>query len=360
METVQNIKLETFPLCPSREESEAMKGVFIILIVMAHNTLLIPTSSPLQNYFYQFHYFSFFILPFLYPRSSLTLQRTINYFIRFYVPYFWFFLVTYLAYSVVWLRNGFDLIQFLSVFWRGEISQIKQVTGFHFLWFLPAFFIFSLLRDIYSTSGKIVRILLFSISILVHFSAYLGLPSYAQLRLWIPLGIVQSLFLFPMGVISVSILRYVPRFRLRADHESIHRIYAGCLALLVFAILSFDFMENPGLGAATYSEEIRNILLAVFFFTLIYIFRREFSRIRLLRVLGKYSLEIYLFHLFIYNGLMYLVHVSGWTESLFMGLIILCATLLLTLILILILQRSKVLQKILFPKELIHFKRVLQ
>lgn len=353
MDASNNRYLQSFPLCPTREESDAMKGIFILLIVMAHNTLLVPTSSAFQNYFYQFHYFAFFILPLFYPRSPLTLKRTANYFIRFYVPYFWFFLITYLAYTVLWKRQGFDPGEFLSVFWGAEISQIKIVTGFHFLWFLPAFFAFSILRDVYSTSATVVKWGLFLIALFVHFSGYLGLPSSAVLRTWIPLGIVQSFFLFPMGVIAFSLLRYIPRFRLKADHEMIHKVYAGCIALLVFALLSFDFIDDRGLGAVTWPAEIRNMLLSVFFFILIYIFRREYSRFRLLKMLGKYSMEIYLFHLFVYNGLMYLVLWTGFPENWITGICVFSLTLLFSMIIIVILSRFPFVQKILFPKELI-------
>ena len=337
-----------------------MKGIFILLIVMAHNTLLVPTSSSFQNYFYQFHYFSFFILPFFYPRTPLTFQRTANYFIRFYVPYFWFFLATYVAYTIVWKHQSFDSAQFISVFWGAEISQIKAVTGFHFLWFLPAFFVFSLLRDLYSTSGKIIKGALVVIALFVHFSGFLGFPSYAELRSWIPMGFIQAFFLFPMGVISVSILRYVPRFRLQNDHGRMHRVYAGCVVFFVFTLLSFDFMDTPALGAEIWTEEVRNMLLSVSFFLLIYLFRKEFSQISLLRLMGKYSMEIYLFHLFIYNGQMYLIHRNEWSENILSGIIVLILTLLLSLTVVLIIQRISILQKILFPKELIHFKRVLQ
>ncbi len=356
-----NDKLLSFPVCPTKQESNAMKGAFILLIVLAHNTLLVPTTSVVQHYFYQFHYFTFFILPFLYPPRQLSIRRIGDYFIRFYIPYFWLFLITFLAYNILLKHDVLDFSRFVSVFFNPEISRIKEITGFHFLWFLPVFCLFSILRDFYSSSRLMFQFILFGLALFVHFSGFMGLPSYYEYRIQIPLGVVQSFYFFPMGIITLWVLRYVPGFRIQQEYKSMYnKWYARCLSILIFTILSFDFMRDGELGASAWTGEMRNIFLSVFFFILIYLFRGIILHLPLLQTLGKYSLEIYLFHVFVYNGLILFFYKLGVVMNPFIGIIVFFGTLFISLSIIKLLKKTDFIQKIFFPKELMALKDVLK
>ncbi len=349
--------LSEFPVCPTRSESDALKGVFILFVVVAHNAYLVPTASALQHYFYQFHFFTFFILPFLYPSRRLSAKRANDYIFRYYVPYFWFYAATYIAYHVVKDKPS-DFLLFIAPFFSGEISRLKAATGFHFLWFLPAFAAFTLLKDISFQVYQWVKILFFMLGLLVHFAVFAGGPDYYTLRSAVPLAIVQAFYFYPIAFITVWLLRYVPHFRLLPAHAPVCKVYCCLLSAFLFVWLSLDFFSDGKAESSNYIEEIRNMFLPVFFFIFFYFSRGVWSRSKLVKALGKFSLQIYLLHVFVYNILLIFAPELSTNTNFALGLILFLLTLIISYIIAYYVNNTLLIRKIVFPRELFKLNNV--
>jgi len=355
-----NLKINSkarFPVCPTRSESDALKGVFILFVVLAHNAYLVPTATVLQHYLYQFHFFTFFILPFLYPSRRLSVKRINDYIFRYYVPYIWFYAATYITYHIVKAKSS-DLLLFLVPFFSGEISGLKEATGFHFLWFLPAFAAFTLLKDIGFHSRRWVRMLFFVFGLLVHFMGFYGGPGYYSLRTVVPLAIVQAFYFYPIAYITLLLLRYIPHFRLLPEHPPVYRVYCVLLAAFIFFLLSFDFAFDGKLGASSPVAEIRNMLLPVFFFIIFYFSRVVWSGSKLLKAIGKFSLQIYLLHVFVYNILVIFAAELSTNMNLALGALLFLLTLIISYIVAYYVNSTLLIRKIVFPRELFKLNNV--
>ena len=94
------------------QQSNSIKAIIMLLIVLGHNHILAPNneSSHLFGYLYRFHVSIFFILPFFYNRYDCLCKEAINKIIvRNSIPYVLFFLLCYLLYHFIIIKDGFNL-----------------------------------------------------------------------------------------------------------------------------------------------------------------------------------------------------------------------------------------------------------
>ena len=83
----------------SINESTALKGLLIFLIVLGHNMIFTYYVLPYNGmaYLYSFHIQAFFILPFLYDSKILNVKRIKDYFFRLYWPFIIISIILYIC-----------------------------------------------------------------------------------------------------------------------------------------------------------------------------------------------------------------------------------------------------------------------
>lgn len=157
----------------NREESGAIKGLLIILIIIGHNYMLCNMyfDSWIFFWLYQFHVMMFFVLPFFYKRSKksqivATILKDLK---RIYVPYIWFFTFSVIVYSLLYHKSMPSFFQFLQGLLPLRMDKISELAGVKFLWFAPVFIFFSVLYATYQRCGLIIK----TIIIVVSFVAFI-------------------------------------------------------------------------------------------------------------------------------------------------------------------------------------------
>ena len=141
----------------SREESNAIKGLLILLIALGHNSILSFTWNGCEavgayfhrNWLYQFHVYVFFMLPFIYNEQPYRKGNLRKYAIRMLWPYIWICLIC-LAMSLCVLGNPFN--GWANLTWTlisGNITLLGLNIGSQFPWFLMTMFALMLLKDLY-------------------------------------------------------------------------------------------------------------------------------------------------------------------------------------------------------------------
>ena len=168
-----------------------MKGILILLIVLGHNTILTQNISGLYDYLYSFHVLIFFILPWFYT-TKFSWNSTIKRSTKLWFWYLAFFVVQVVFYNLLF-DTTFSLGETLKAFFLGGHTLLKGVTGYMYLWFMPAFFFSMLVRDVYTIANKPSRIAMIVASIgIVAFFAFHSYTSY--------IAIVQGIFFAALGI----------------------------------------------------------------------------------------------------------------------------------------------------------------
>lgn len=145
----------------SREESNAIKGLLILLIALGHNSILSFAWDGCEhveayfhrNWLYQFHVYVFFMLPFIYNEQPYRKGNLRKYAVRMLWPYFWICLIC-LAVSVLigapfngWANLAWTLVS-------GNIDLLGINIGAQFPWFLMTMFALMLLKDLYYSLSR--------------------------------------------------------------------------------------------------------------------------------------------------------------------------------------------------------------
>lgn len=261
------------------EQSSAIKGVLMLLIMLGHNHILAPIGGQLFCYLYNFHIFGFFILPFLYNKKlSLDIKLVYNNFVKTWIPYIVFFLFCYLTYHILILKNKIDIIEILYGIFNANERTIKDVAGFGFLWFLPAYFSMSLYMMLFANPNKYNYIFIFAVGIILNYNLNFTID---HLFSTIPFALIQGFYYFNFGFLTKLLLDNIPKIQ-----------YLGALVFFIISVLFWYSRIN----SAPYVFPISGILF-------IYSLSKLLSKIPLLIKIGTYSFPIYLIHVIIYNFL---------------------------------------------------------
>jgi len=259
------------------EQSSAIKGVLMLLIMLGHNHILAPIGGPLFSYLYNFHIFGFFILPFLYNKKQpLNINIFINNFVKIWVPYIVFFLCCYLIYHILILKNKIYLIEILYGILNANERTIKDITGFGFLWFLPAYFSMSIYMMLFLNTNKYYYISIFAIGIILNYNLSF---TFDHLFSTIPFALIQGFYYFTFGFLTKLLLDYIPKIQ-----------YIGAFVFFIISIL-FGYSR---INSVPYIFPISGFLF-------IYSFSNLLSKLSILVKIGTYSFPIYLVHVIVYN-----------------------------------------------------------
>lgn len=156
----------------SKDDSSAIKGLLTILIIIGHNHIMAPKTSPLMAYLYTFHVTCFFILPWLYNnKKKLTVKTLGSIIYRNWIPYIIFFVFSLGVFTVLESKHP-DIAELFSAFIIGSQKLLKENVGVLFLWFLPTFCTFSILK-MASDNNKRIKYLFITLSLMTFFLSIL-------------------------------------------------------------------------------------------------------------------------------------------------------------------------------------------
>jgi len=320
MNKVSNIYLD-------KAQSESIKGLLIILIVMLHNDLLLTGlwEGRVIQYIGMFHVEGFFILPFFYnKKSELSLKNIVNTIVRCWVPYTWLFLLCFFIFSVYQRHISIDL-SMLSVYFHGMQETLSNYFGFRYLWFLPTFCLFSIVF-MFVRRFPILNILFITI-----FSIYLVYTPliYIMHNENIPLGFGLVLTYLGAGAITFYINKYIS--------------WGKYLATVVFVAMTFCFFYYGS------SDIIFKIVPIVFFLMIILIFQ-NFTCV-FLQNIGKHSFVIYLLSPLVGNFLYVLL-----PKNLVFGFISFVLSIALPYFISIIVNRNDFFRKLFLPHDIDELK----
>lgn len=283
---------------------DVLKGILILVIVAGHNEAIAYRWPALRQLFYYFNVQCFFMLSFVLDKKPFCTAFLRDRFVRYLVPYCVFMGVAAAAWLPMrGLPAGFGqwAQSFVIALYNGQESSIHAAVGMRVFWFLPTLFSLVVLRSVWTRYGW-CRITL-AIAGLVWMGCVARVPA-ASLR-WLPLGTASALF-FLVPCLAVRWLYD----RISPANRGLCRVVAMGVALLCgWAIVTVPLGWVAGANPAGYDPTQRAtfavglIFPAAMFFVLLAV-SRGLKNIRLLQVLGKYSLGIFLVHMFIYRALM--------------------------------------------------------
>ena len=289
----------------NRNESNAIKGLLIFLIVLGHNAVFTKSIPSSFEYLYTFHVQTFFILPFLYGTKSKSLIDSFSKnFVRLYYPFLLFFTLL----SILWLFaqgriadansvSDLDLsysgkvLYFISAIFTGNYFLIDYFSGFQFLWFLPVMFSMNILRETLEERKYVQRIILIiGIASYIMFFVFMYKKPYAddvnfRLMLFSPFAILQGCGAYFMGKMCVDIMRNkhnkvtIPLLSILFIIASIIYIVIACSGFLTNEILWFLRFIMPFL-----------------FINFLYSIKERLAVSKILKNLGIYSFPIYIIH----------------------------------------------------------------
>lgn len=331
--------METVSLI-DRANSTGWKGLLILLIVLGHTSLLCKYGAGENDFYawrhwlYEFHVRAFFILPFLYGCKQMGAKElfteTRKTFVRLFVPYIW--IVGVCVIIQLLLGNPVDYGKAIWAFIVGSQGMLHEYIGFHFLWFLPTMFAVILIRNVYysiPTVGKcIIAVMMLGVYLI-------DLESIAS---YIPFNLINALKYAAPGILVRCISVSFPYVCMKW----------GCAFVFVLSSTVFFTCSGILLNGWPVAYMVLSMILPLSFGCLTYAFQK-YANIGILKFIGRYSLQVYLFHVIVYNVLLHF-SCSFFSPGIALGFLLYGLTLLISLGMAVTIDIIPPLKRILFPR----------
>lgn len=342
----------------SKDSSESLKGILILLITLGHNSILvrnwengeIVSSSFIYYWLYSFHVYAFFILPFLYTSKSYEKGNLKKYATKILYPYFWIFIICLFLYNIIEGSQFNGVSNLIYSFFIGNDVLLKDVIGFNFPWFLPIMFSILLLKDFYYSSPRYLKLIIIFISISLWMLSILSVIDIRTLTNYTPFSFLKALYFFLFCLISLFLIK---KYDLQIKQKKIYRY----LFTLIFVIISLLLYLDTNHKIIEISKLLQ-LLMPISFFIFIYSIIDYIPKSKWLIPFGKYSFQIYLYHVIIYNVLLQLVLNILKTPNKFIGIIVYLLTLVISLMLAIITTKYRIINNILYPKSFGFSKKI--
>jgi fucose 4-O-acetylase-like acetyltransferase len=313
------------------------KGILIILIIAEHIEGL--GSLEVNTAILSFHVTSFFFLPFLFNNDKLTLFNMVKIFKRYYVPYTVFFLVSYIAYRIIF-HNTVSISDASFLWLTGTMYTLKEAIGIGAYWFFPA--LIALLISIMFHNSlsdfwkKVFIVFAFISHLFIGFFAY---PK--EVLRYIPFDLYVPLYLFFLGYIIKNIIYTVELTK--------NRLIVITLIFIISLILSYSYGESfniaspyfPSILTRPVDFILRDTLMISGFFSILFITKY----IPYTSLFGIYSIAIYTLHPLIIQA----VHLILRSETFSMSILKFFIVLSITFTLAHIIYKFKI-NKLIYPK----------
>ena len=273
-----------------------------------------------MEYLYTFHVAGFFILPFFYQNNDhVSWDKIGKIVVRSWIPYLWVCLLCWTVFSLYQHHFEFGWGHVFA-FANGTQSPIRQYFGFVFPWFLPTYCSMSLLL-MFARRWRWIGLLGFTLGLGTFLMSW---EQFYQFKNTISLGLGLALHFFTSGVIAFY-----------SNKLSVICKYIGGI---LFVALSICWWCAVPIGI------LFQLMPASFFLFLLCLV--PYINFPFLQFVGRYSLGIYLFHVFIINILeRILPHETAW------GWVVFAISLLGALMITYIIYQNKKVRTVLFPKS---------
>ncbi len=331
----------------TRNESNAVKGLLILLIVLGHDIPFVDMTDSwmVMVWLYLFHLQSFFLLPFLYPLKPLDGKRFANLLIRYYIPFI-VFLLPLLVIQLLRKLPTPPLYQLPIVFVGGGALFLRKFIGTQFLWFLPAMCICSILKELFALAPPALRKLLLVLGASAILCTIIATPK------WLMNNNLDYARLAFRILFTGFLLRTMVQGRFS---WTVPAGIAFALGTICF-FLHYRLCIRPFTIGYTLTpfHHLLTLLMSISFVILLHHFRSILAQSSLLKLLGANSLFIYLFHIYwgyLGNWLLTKLHTPLMLSS------VVCLAIMLGggLSLALAIRKLPRLQSILFPNTLDDF-----
>ena len=346
------------PSLISRDASAAIKGFMMLLIIWGHTEMMTPNyalgeRTLLYYWLYSFHVYIFFILPFIYGSKngqydnkdeghlielSFIRAELKHNIIKIGVPYFWFFCLSALAF-ILSGKGEFNPIGVLYAFVFGNEQLMDKYIGFYFMWFLPAMLSLLTIKSVWYHSSMSIRRIIIAISAIIWLLFILNVVTRHQIGMYVPFALSQAFCYIIYGLSCRWIIeRQKPKKRLIPT------------TVLLVLLLTFLLFCSDGLNhnVVNMTATIR-LIMPIAIFILLYSSRHILEKSSLLRFIGKYSLQIYLVHVFVINVL-FMLSVRFLEPSLILRVAIYVLATAFSSAIAVFLVKTPVFNKLLFPK----------
>jgi peptidoglycan/LPS O-acetylase OafA/YrhL len=299
-------QLGDFPL--SSHQINVLKGMLIALVVLFHVPSKHAGFLDIRAAVYNFHALAFLVLPFAYPLPDRPIRQMLrSRFIRYYVPTLWFTsLAAALTLVVTDTQPGlFNLAQLGKALLIGTAPAMDKATGFQLYWFLPALFGLFLYRLV----SRALPYRALQISVLyVSASMFLLMGAFGRKVLGdIPIFATISLYAVFLSICVFALLRLMLAATGRIADLAVAVVWLGLLVFLV----ATDRRYNIALyNVPNYSDPVGLVgyVLAVALALRVGVSLRRIPALsRVLNLIGSYSLEIYLGHILVMGGLVFML-----------------------------------------------------
>lgn len=259
---------------------------------------------------------------------------------KLYVPYTWITMVCILI--VIFLGKNLNCTHVILAWIVGSQWITSQYIGFHFLWFLPTMFAVLVMRDVYFNLGSRGRGVMLLLLLCFYIAELVGIR-FGYLN-YLPFNLLGATRYALVGIISRNIIEYTGAKSLR------HRFVKYCVFLLFLVATILFFITDSTTNDTSclkFLSSILSISLPAIFGCFI-IWYQKLGDSRFLQLFGRYSLEIYLFHVIVYNVLLICVQ-RFVSPNLFIGIVLYALTLGISLGIAILIERNKLIHSILFP-----------
>ena len=346
----------------SMDESTAIKGLLMLLIVMGHNLFFGHiVGEYIFDWLYSFHVALFFILPFFYPSHLFTWSRVKTLFARLYWPFIWAFTLLTAANYLMATKgirpiempeyiNSLSAGGFIRTMITGNFWSLSPYSGFYYLWFLPVMFSMLIIRDYFvSTSTKTVKYVLLGVAAVcfVFFWVFMyGTIDTAvkyNIMNWSPFAFLQGLGLFFLGYSCNALIRNFINLK-------------AWVFLIVFIIMGVVYILIP--KDTLFFSVYKIIMWSVnpfIAFGLIFCLRKQLAKFSFLKKIGALSLPIYIIHQPL-NGLLSMMASKITISELFLFVLTYSIVLLVTYYITKFLFRTKI-YSFLFPRNFPSFSK---
>ncbi len=274
----------------SFEESDRLKGILILLIILGHiEQFFVGSHENLQRLLYAFHVSSFFFLPFLFNTNKLTIVNIVKNLRRIYIPYTIFYFLSVSMYAFLFHKQiSYDIITAWII---GTGQLVKATSGFAFFWFFTALFSMILLIMSYNSASKKLKKFFLLISFFLHIIIPL-IPN--EYLIYFPFSFYVPLYLFIIGIF----IKYIYEHYAWKEYLNISTLFIFVILLYLLYDRGRFNLASPALPNILTNPTdflLHDLLFIVGFFSMIFLSRScDFFTF-----FGKYSLAIFTIHPFI-------------------------------------------------------------
>ena len=277
----------------------------MFLIVLGHNMFFSYSTEQFQGMglLYTFHIQSFFLLPFLYPLKSLTKERLLNHFCRYYVPFFEMLIVLTLLKIAYSGKTSGTIFEWLScALFSGPYLQ--NFTGNQFLWFLPAMFLTICLKELFVRCHKTGKILLTITGVVICALSLFRIPDHTPdfiQKIWNNADYLKYAFLYLIFGFFLRKLFLEYFTRQKSSRCIIRLLYLFFFLGVLCYFLNYFYLVLPRYHyhAENFFENVLRLIMPLLFLSILYIHRERIGTLSILQKIGNGSLVLYLIHPFI-------------------------------------------------------------